>query len=59
MRCFARRETVVQELKDRFRLELTDKECVTYIGDMIKESARNWRTGSYDNYQYYLNGILA
>jgi len=59
MKCFARKEQVIRELKDRFQLQLNEKECVTFVGDMIRESARNWRTGSYDNYQYYLNGIIA
>ena len=45
MRCFARRETVIRELKDRFRLELSDKECIAFVGDLIKQSARNWTTG--------------
>ena len=45
MKCFARRESVIRELKDRFQLQLSDNECVTFIGELIKESARNWRTG--------------
>lgn len=58
MGCFARREATVRELKERFQLQITDRDCVAFVGNLIRMSASNWRTESYDNFQYYFNGIL-
>lgn len=58
MGCFARREATIRELKERFQLDLSEQDCVVFVGNLIKDSLTNWRTESYDNYQYYVNGIL-
>jgi len=58
MGCFARKEATIRELKERFKFDLVnDHDCVEFVGKLIREAVSNWRTGSYDNYQYYLNGI--
>eukprot|EP01117_Protostelium_nocturnum_P014781 TRINITY_DN565_c0_g1_i1.p1 TRINITY_DN565_c0_g1~~TRINITY_DN565_c0_g1_i1.p1 ORF type:complete len:310 (-),score=86.44 TRINITY_DN565_c0_g1_i1:41-970(-) len=60
MGCFARREATVRELVERLHLELDENHVIEFvIHNLIKESMSNWRTESYDNYQYYWNGILA
>lgn len=59
MGCFARRDVTVKELKERFQLSLSDRDCTAFVGNLIRISVSNWRTESYDNYQYYVNGILA
>jgi len=58
MGCFAGRDVAIKELKERFQLGLTEEECVAFVTNLIKDSANNWRTESYDNYQYFTNGIL-
>jgi len=59
MGCFARREATVRELIDRLHLELDENNVIEKIVNVIiKDSMGNWRTESYDNYQYYVNGIL-
>jgi phosphatidylinositol 4-kinase len=58
MGCFARKEATVKELADRFQVQLSDKECIAFVTNLIKESIGNWRTESYDNYQWWRNGIL-
>lgn len=59
MGCFYRRDSVIPELKERFKLDSTDEQCVTYCQDLVKESTSNWRTQGYDSYQYLTNGILS
>jgi len=58
MGCFGRRETVVREFQDRFQLQLSESQCATFVNELIKECVGNWRTDSYDSYQYLVNGIL-
>lgn len=55
MSCFNRGDAAVKELKERFRLELSDKDCIEFVNNLIKESLSNWRTGAYDSYQYYVS----
>jgi len=58
MGCLARREATVRELKDRFQLNCSEKECVTFVSNLIRESVGRWTTEAYDNYQWFFNGIL-
>lgn len=59
MGCFAR-EATVRELIDRLHLELDENNVIKKVVNVIiNDNMSNWRTESYDNNQYYVNGILA
>jgi len=49
---------VLEDLKDRFVLGFTERECEDHINNLITQSANNWRTQKYDQYQFVTNGIL-
>jgi len=49
---------VLEELKERFVLGFTERECEDHIKGLIRESVNNWRTMKYDQYQQLTNGIL-
>jgi len=49
---------VLEELKERFVLGFTDRECEEHVKNLITQSANNWRTQKYDQYQFLTNGIL-
>ena len=46
-------------MRERFRLELNNNECKTFMLDMIEDAHDNWRTNWYDKYQRYTVGIWA
>jgi len=57
--CFREgQESVLQNLRDRFFISLTEEACIEKIVDLIDSSVNNWRTIQYDNYQRIMNGIL-
>lgn len=57
--CFrGRPEDAVKELKERFRLDLSDRACLEYVNGLVDESLENWRTTWYDRYQRYCVGVL-
>lgn len=57
--CFrGRPDDAIQELRDRFRLDLNDRACFEYVNALIDESLENWRTNWYDRYQRYCVGVL-
>lgn len=56
MGCFARKEATIRELRDRFQLNLSEKECMTFVSNLIRESMGRWTTEAYDNYQWFWNG---
>ncbi|KAI3645280.1 hypothetical protein MP228_011444 [Amoeboaphelidium protococcarum] len=57
--CFQGNPVVIlQQLKDRFQLSLTEKQVEDYVDRMILASYNNMFTKLYDNFQYYSNGIL-
>lgn len=51
-------DVVLQNLHDRFFVNLTEEACIEKIVDLIDSSVNNWRTIQYDNYQRLVNGIL-
>uniref|UniRef100_A0A6B2KZI4 1-phosphatidylinositol 4-kinase n=1 Tax=Arcella intermedia TaxID=1963864 RepID=A0A6B2KZI4_9EUKA len=57
--CFVGGPRVLDELKERFVLSLTDRQIEDHVEALLKESVNNWRTMKYDQYQYLTNGILA
>lgn len=57
--CFrGRPEDAVQQLRERFRLDLNDRACTEYVNALVDESLENWRTRWYDRYQRYCVGVL-
>lgn len=58
MTCFQGASDTISTLKARFKLELTEEECLVFCDQLVLESLGNWRSELYDNFQYYSNGIL-
>jgi len=59
LQCFrGQPERAIEELRQRFRLDLTDRACKQYVDGLIDESAGSWRTGFYDAYQRVCVGVL-
>jgi phosphatidylinositol 4-kinase B len=57
--CFrGRPDFAIQQLKDRFRLDLNDRACREYVNSLVDDSIENWRTDWYDRYQRYFVGVL-
>mmetsp|Transcript_39594 Transcript_39594/g.38135 ORF Transcript_39594/g.38135 Transcript_39594/m.38135 type:complete len:86 (+) Transcript_39594:2719-2976(+) len=55
--CFSG-DRVLEQLRGRFRQDLSSKDCKQFMLDMIYKSTDNWRTRWYDKYQRYTVGIL-
>jgi len=51
-------EQILQGLRDRFFVSLTEESCVERVVELIDTSVNNWRTTAYDNYQRVVHGIL-
>jgi phosphatidylinositol 4-kinase B len=59
LKCFrGRPDDAIQQLHDRFRLDLNDRACKEYVNCLIDDSIENWRTDWYDRYQRYFVGVL-
>jgi len=58
MECFKLGRETLTRLKERFQLHLSEEEVLTFAKELIHESVDNWRTGAYDHFQFYSNGIL-
>jgi phosphatidylinositol 4-kinase B len=57
--CFrGRPDDAIQQLRERFRLDLNDRACIEYVNSLIDDSIENWRTDWYDRYQRYFVGVL-
>ncbi|CAB9500574.1 Phosphatidylinositol 4-kinase beta [Seminavis robusta] len=57
--CFrGRPDDAIKGLRERFRLDLSDRACREYVHALIDESLENWRTNWYDRYQKYCVGVL-
>ena len=56
--CFRGGQRVLQGLRRRFQLSLTEERTIEHVLGLIGESLDNWRTRQYDYYQRVLNGIL-
>lgn len=57
--CFRQRpDLAIDQLRERFKLEMNDAACESYVNDLINESIENWRTTCYDRYQYCCVGVL-
>jgi len=59
LQCFCGQpERAIEELRQRFRLDLNDRACKQYVDGLIDESIGNWRTSLYDRYQRVCVGVL-
>jgi phosphatidylinositol 4-kinase len=59
LKCFrGRPDDAIQQLRDRFRLDLNDRACKEYVNSLIDDSIENWRTDWYDRYQRYFVGVM-
>ncbi|KAF1953865.1 phosphatidylinositol 4-kinase-like protein STT4 [Byssothecium circinans] len=53
--CF--KPETIQNFRDRFVLEKTEREAADYMRELIKKSAGSYSTGTYDKFQQLTNGI--
>jgi phosphatidylinositol kinase/protein kinase (PI-3 family) len=51
--CFQGRENVLNELRERFKLDMTSSQCREHILNIINQACDNWRTRWYDSFQRY------
>ena len=59
LECFrGRPDDAIQQLRDRFCLNLNDRACREYVNSLVDDSVGNWRTDWYDRYQKYFVGVL-
>ena len=57
--CFCGKpKEAIQQLRHRFRLDLSDSASVECVNSLIDESLENWRTRWYDRYQRFCVGVL-
>jgi len=49
---------VLSSLRSRFERSLTEDEFIKHVEYLIKLSLNNWRSRSYDQYQYLTRGIM-
>lgn len=57
MPCFMRGSIILDELRERFKLNLSAIECKQFMYDLIESSTDNWRTRWYDKYQRFIVGV--
>jgi len=55
--CIGTYEDTIKALKERFQLDLSYKQCLTFTAKLIHQSYGSWRTYSYDEFQRWTNGI--
>jgi len=48
--CFQGRDRVLSELRDRFKLDMTQAQCRDYMLTIIEGACDNWRTRWYDKF---------
>jgi phosphatidylinositol 4-kinase len=53
--CF--KPETIQNFRDRFVLDKTEREAADYMRELIKKSASSYSTGTYDRFQLMTNGI--
>jgi phosphatidylinositol kinase/protein kinase (PI-3 family) len=59
LNCFrGQPDNAIQQLRERFRLDLNDRACKEYVNSLVDASIENWRTDWYDRYQRYFVGVL-
>lgn len=56
--CLQGGPSVIERLRERFKLDLGPREVAEFVDGMIDEALNTWRTRQYDSFQYYTNGYL-
>ena len=56
--CFQGRDRVLLELRDRFKLDMTEQQCREHILQIIADACDNWRTRWYDKFQRHFVGVM-
>ena len=56
--CFSQGMSTVQAMRERFHLNLTEKELSSLVHKLIDDSVQSLTTRLYDSFQYFTNGIL-
>lgn len=56
--CFGHGPSTVQQLKQRFQMNLTEPQLEIHVNNMIDSSVKSITTKLYDQFQYFTNGIL-
>jgi len=51
-------ETIIKNLRDRFRTDLDKEQVVSHCLEIIKNSYNNYGMRQYDNFQWFTNGIM-
>ena len=54
---FEGKELVIESLRERFKLDLSEADCKAYMLDLVDHAMDNWRTHWYDKFQRYSVGI--
>lgn len=55
--CFKSGAATVQNLKNRFHLNMTEEQLQHEVERMVEASIHSLSTKLYDNFQYFTNGI--
>ena len=53
--CF--KPETIQNFRERFVLDKTDREAADYMRYLVKKSYSSYSTGQYDRFQHLTNGI--
>lgn len=56
--CFKSGAATVQNLKNRFHLNMTEEQLQLEVDKMVEGSIHSISTKLYDGFQYFTNGIL-
>lgn len=56
--CFKNGAATVQNLKNRFHINMTDEQLQLEVDRMVEGSIHSLSTKLYDGFQYLTNGIL-
>ena len=51
--CFSAGPATVDSLRERFNINMTEKQVVEFLETALQQSHDNWRTRGYDRFQYY------
>jgi phosphatidylinositol 4-kinase B len=58
MPCMSGGHSVVDSLRHRFSLGVSEEQCITHALGLIDESRLSWRSASYDKFQQMQNGYF-
>ena len=58
--CFEKGQEAINSLKLRLnpKENMSKKDMLKFVDDLIRQSVGNWRTKWYDMFQYYVQGIF-